>query len=261
MLTIRGPQLSDLHAQSLRRFEEDLVEHVRRHFTNHMRTLGEPQIRRVVAYALERGRGHGFTSERNLCLYLSLMLMLGGHFDVDVRLPWAAQILAEPAVPTLRIDRLTNEAMDYLDRVAGADDHDIDQALVSVRATLPVLLAEHHTLAGPWEARGEVQLRRLFPRNFGALPTSALHGIIAAARAGSDRHGIVAPRGAAVYLACVAMLGSAFDSDPLLPWAAAALATDAGPEGADRAERLYVEAMAWIDRWLARPAAEERAHG
>lgn len=249
MLVIGGGQMEGMQAAALRRFDEDLYIHVRTYFPRHHRHLGPPQIRRFIAYGRERAEQHGFRSERNICLYISLMLMLGSNFDVDVRLPWAAELLAAEGHETLRIDALANAAMDHLDRVAGVDDENIDRGLRNVRAQLPVLLAEHHTESGPWQRRAGIQLRRMFPRKFAAIGDGQLPVLIDAAWRAAVAHGIDEPRGQTVYLVCVTMLGSGFDRDPLLPWAAESLA--GGGDGEGRGARLYRAAMAWIDAWLA----------
>ena len=255
MLVIRERQLEGMQEAALRRFDDDLYDHVQTYFPRHHRHLGGPQIRRFIAYGRARAAARGFTSERNICLYIDLMVMLGSNFDVDVRLPWAAAMLAEDEHETLRIDRLANAAMDHLDRVAGVDDRNIDRALRAIRDQLPVLLAEHHTESGPWPRRAEVQLRRIFPRKFAAIGDERLPALIDAAWRAAGAHGICEPRGLTVYLVCVSMLGSDFDRDPLLPWAAESLADPGGGEA--RASRLYRAAMAWIDAWLAAPGDGE----
>jgi hypothetical protein len=255
MLVIGGGQIEVMQTAALRRFDEDLYRHVRTYFPRHHRHLGEAQIRRFIGYGRQRAAHHGFRSERNVCLYISVMVMLGSNFDVDVRLPWAAALLAADEHETLRIDALANAAMDHLDRVAGVDDRNIDSALRNIRAQLPVLLAEHHTESGPWPRRAEIQLRRIFPRKFAAIGDAQLPVLIDAAWQAALGHGIDEPRGLTVYLVCVTMLGSGFDRDPLLPWAAESLA--AGGDAEARGVRLYRAAMAWIDAWLAAPGDGE----
>jgi hypothetical protein len=257
MLVILGRQLEDMQTAAQRRFEDDLHSHLRDHFPRHHRLLGAAQVRRFIAYGLARAAHHGFTSERNVCLYISLMVMLGSNFDADVRLPWVTPLLAADEHETLRVDRLANAALDYLDRVAGVEDQAIDAALRTIRQRLPVLLAEHHTEEGPWPRRAEVQLRRIFPRKYAAIGAAQLAAVIDAAWTAARAHGITGARGLTIYLVCVSMLGSGFDRDPLLPWAAESLR--AAADGEARAELLYTAAMAWIDEWLARPPGEQGA--
>ncbi len=260
MLVIRGPQIARLDTLSRHDFEDKLVEHVHTYFPNHARVLGEPRVRQVIDYGLARARLHGFTSERNLCLYLDLMLMLGSNFDVDPQLPWAAEVLTDPTIehPTLRIDHLTNLAMDYLTRSAGVDDDHLERALAWVRGGLPTLLAELDASPGLWTDCATALLRQLWPERCALIGEAGLHELIRGAGESASQYDLHARRERATYLVCSFLLGSGFDSDPQHPWAIDALRGE-GRDGPARATRLYQDGMAWMARLLAHPGEEERA--
>ncbi len=253
MLVIRQRQIVGLETLARRRFEDTLVDHVATYFPNHARVLGEPRVRQVIDYGLARARLHGFTSERNLCLYLDLMLMLGSNFDVDPQLPWAAEILMDPASehPTLRIDRLTNAAMDHMDRSAGADDGHLRRVLDGVRGDLPTRLAELDASSGLWSECAAALLVRLWPERCALLGAAGMQDLIHVAHESASHYGLHSRRARAIYLVCTFVLGSHFDSDPQHPWATAALKTE-GLDAAARAMRLYNDGMAWLAGLLAR---------
>jgi hypothetical protein len=252
MLVIRQRQIVGLETLARRRFEDSLVEHIATYFPNLARMLGEPRVRHVIDYGLARARLHGFTSERNLCLYLDLMLMLGSNFDVDPQLPWATQILTDPVSehPTLRIDRLTNAAMDHMDRSAGADDANLRRVLADVRGDLPTRLTELEASSGLWAECAASLLARLWPERCALLGASSMQELIHIAYESASHYGLHSRRARAIYLVCTFVLGSHFDSDPQHPWAAAALTAE-GQDGAAKAMRLYHDGMAWLAVLLA----------
>lgn len=92
-----------------------------------------------------------------------------------------------------------------------------------------------------------VHFARTFPEQCDPGSDEPLRGAI---RLGTDRsihHGLTTEASVCTYITLMFLLGSSFDVDPLLPWAAAILAdTDGEPEDLIAA-RLRDEAMAYLD--------------
>jgi hypothetical protein len=254
VLRIQATQLDVFTGAVLTRFEDDMLAHVARYFPAHHRILGEPQVRTVIRHAGERARAHGFDTERNLCLYLTLTLMLGSHFDVDVLLPWAAVMLDDPAVPiaTLRIDHFTNEAMAYLDRLAGPKNRHLEQVFPALREALAEILDDpgHAADAGA-DPRCARHLQRIFPHKYEAVGEENVSRLIVAATASARRYGLTTWRDTMIYVVCAFLMGSSFDRDPQFPWADEALTDRHAPDGEARATRLLERGLAWVDAWLA----------
>ena len=82
---------------------------------------------------MQESRQYGFVTERDICLYLTLVATLGGNFDSDPQLPWAKTMLTDSTVrePSIRIDRLTDHAMEFLDRTVGKKDHYLNLSVTS----------------------------------------------------------------------------------------------------------------------------------
>jgi len=251
-LEIHSQQLTTLHARAHRSFVDELVDHVTTYFPAHA-ALGEPQIRRVIDHAVARAQLHGFTSERNICLYLDLVLMLGADLDVDPQIPWAAEILADPGFthPTLRIDHLTNTALTHLERTAGVDDVHLERAVDRLRRDMDDMIHMVDRSGSMWPPLALRILRRIWPERCDALGEVPLAYLIRGAYEGAHHHGLAARHDLAIYLVCTFLFGSGFAHDPQYPWAAAALAAESG-DGARKAERLYQGGLAWLVHMFAR---------
>ena len=115
MLVIRQAQLRALEESQ---FQGWLIEHVRQFFPEwcaRQATLGP-----VIAAGLARARGHGFTEAADLCRFVDLGCAFGEHFDEDVRLPWASELLHAREIidATRRMDLLSAAARAQLSTAA-----------------------------------------------------------------------------------------------------------------------------------------------
>lgn len=250
-MDIQPQQLVRLNVVAQRSFSRELVLHVKEFFPGHA-SLGDPQLLRVVDHALARAERHGFTSERNACLYLDLTLMLGAEFDTDPQIPWAAQILADPGFthPTLRIDHLTNTALAHLERTAGVDDERLERVYLRLRREMTDTIAMVDRSGALWPQLALRVLRRIWPERVDELGEEPLAQLIRRSYEAAHHSGLAARHDLAIYLVCAFLFGSGFDRDPQYPWAAAALSAASG-DGARRAERLYHEGLSWLGRMLA----------
>lgn len=91
-------------------------------------------------------------------------------------------------------------------------------------------------------------LRRFSPRHFKLLDAEQVRGVIQEGVARAAAHGLTSERSVRYYVDVMFMVGSGFDADPLLPWAAAIL-TEKAPE-AVRIDRLEAAAWAHVERVL-----------
>ena len=252
MLTIREEQMEELAKVSLKRFEDSMVEHVKEFFPGYYEVLGEPTIRRVVQYGVDRAETHDFITERNVCLYINLMFLLGSNFDEDLQLPWAASILAEESTtePNTRIDELVSASTEYLDEIAGVDDQHIARALVNIRE----VSIEDFSQSSTGNVGREIiaLLQKVWPQKCGRLGDAILRQLIGHGVESMAQYNVTSDRGVALYTGLTFMLGSGLDSDPQFPWAATVLNDESIPDQATRVDRLYKESMAFLDKWLAR---------
>ena len=248
MLRIRTSQMQTFEQAAMAAFELRMVEHLRTYFPGHYRIWGPETARTVVQYGCKKAQGYEFTTERNICLYLTLMATLGGNFDTDPQLPWASTILTDSTIsePTTRIDHLTDQSMTFLDQTVGKNDHYLNRALLRVRNEFAELLADPsfpdlatHALA---------MLNKLFPQKYRAVGEACLRAVIPIGIQRASDYGITTRRGQLIYLALMFTFGSGFDSDPQLPDYALIL-KNPDLTGQEKAEKLHQLAQGYVEQW------------
>lgn len=96
------------------RFVDRAVAHVRRCFPEQYEALGEPEVREAVAHAVARAGSHGFESDDEVVVYLTLMFCFGRDFDLDPYCAWAREPLAGRAEGnSARLARLRTLGLAY----------------------------------------------------------------------------------------------------------------------------------------------------
>ena len=252
MLAISATQMELLRQAAVEAFVSRTLHHVEAHFSTHRQIIGEAQMRAVIRLAVERAGRHGFTTERDVSLYLNLMLLLGSAFDADAQLPWAAQILsdAELTDPQERIDRLYDAAVDYLEKVAGARNEHPEPARERMVAAI-----QRKVPAVPASDFGNLALsvlRWICPRKFEVAGGGAIRVFARQSLQAAQVYGVLSHDSALLYLAMAYMLGGGFDRDPQYPWAGSILLGASAADAAGRFERLRKTAVSELSRWTAR---------
>jgi hypothetical protein len=255
MLRIRNAQMQTFEQAAMASFEMRMVEHLRTYFPWHYRMWGSETARTVVRYGCQKAQGHGFTTERDICLYLTLLATLGGNFDTDRQLPWAQQILADISLrgPTARIDRLTDQAMEFLDQTVGKKDHYLNRALLRVRNELAEMLADPSFPALSTHALA--MLEKLFPQKYRTVGEALLRGVVTEGGQRSGEYGITTRRGQLLFIGLMFMFGSRFDADPQLPGYTLILKSP-DLNAQEKAEKLHQLALDYIEKWVTWTTAE-----
>jgi hypothetical protein len=122
MLRIRKEQIDELAKAALRRFEDDMVVHLRKFFAEECESLGEGGTRQVIRYAIEHAADYDIVSQRDVCIYTDVMFAFGRDFDYDPKLPWAAQILNDKSLqgrPSEKVDKLYDAALKNIQKATG----------------------------------------------------------------------------------------------------------------------------------------------
>jgi len=109
MFKIKRDQMNVLRQAGLEGFVEKMREHLSDTFPRETRELGQKALEETIWYGIGRAETHEVTSERDVCLYLGLMLVFGRDFDREHA--FAREILADKSVPrpSERMDRLQAE--------------------------------------------------------------------------------------------------------------------------------------------------------
>lgn len=248
MLRIRNSQMQTFEQAAMSAFEQRMVDHLRTYFPGHYEIWGPATARTVVQYGYKKAQEYGFITERNICLYLTLMATLGGNFNTDPQLPWASAILTDTTTPepTTRIDRLTDQAMEFLDQTVGKNDHYLNRALLRVRNEFAEMLADSSFPDLPTHAIS--MLSRLSPQRYRVVGEECLRAVVPVGVQRASDYGITTRRGQLIYIGLMFTFGSGFDSDPQLPDYALIL-KNSDLDGQEKAERLHQLALDYVEQW------------
>lgn len=99
MFVIRDAQLDALGAYMFERFEDRMVAHLRVAFPAYAAEAGEQRARELVRFGAQKAAGYGITSERNVALFVDLLVAAGAEFDTRADFAWSRPVLAHPRVP------------------------------------------------------------------------------------------------------------------------------------------------------------------
>ncbi len=98
-----------------------------------------------------------------------------------------------------------------------------------------------------FEERVMARLEQYFPKHFAILGEQNLRSLIQLGRKRAEMHKFTSERNITRYIELICLLGSGFDDDPQMPWAAQILQETSGPENS-RMDRLYDRAWEYIRR-------------
>ena len=235
----------------MRHFESSMVEHVRTYFPNHYRIAGDDGTRDVVRYAVERAASHGHDTQRGVCFYLNVMLILGSNFDTDPQIPWAVEILTdEVPEPEYRIEKLADTAVEWFSGIAGPQNRHLNHSLLTVYRD------SEKIFSAPRSGALEEHLLRVLDwissNKYDAVGEDRLRKLIAAGLADAESYGLASDFGATVYVAFMFMLGRDFVTDPLHAWARDILSEPEPTAPDERAGRLHAGGMAQLGKFLER---------
>lgn len=253
MLRIRKEQMDTFRNAVFRRFEDDMVEHVKEFFPNHNRIAGEPIVRNVIQYGIERSQIYDFTTERNMCLYITVMFMLGSNFDTDFFFPWAPEILKDKseADPSVNADKLADAALDFMKRIAGENNTDINRAFLTLRKEHTQIISE--TPTGNFAIHVKDLLQRLYHRKYTVLGDRTIDRLVNVGRKSAADYGITSGNGHILLIVLMFFLGSACDREPFLPWMKDILTDPAMEDQDKKVKRLYEESVNYMEKWLTKP--------
>jgi hypothetical protein len=91
-------------------FEQRMIIHVTKHFTEQTRHGTQEQIRNAVRQGVLAAQRYGMVSERHVAKYIDISMLLGLDFDSGSDYPWATEILNHANLTaTDKLDALINE--------------------------------------------------------------------------------------------------------------------------------------------------------
>lgn len=247
MLVIRKNQVEVFEQNTLRKFEDELIDHFKGFAPELSRILKEDGVRGVVHLGIRRAGRYGLQDRVPLKFYVELMFCFGSFFDADVQLPWAAQVLFDSSISDQyrRVDRLYAKMADYLRHVAGQQNEYAVRALTrfndSKMETLP-------RVSEDLRERILSALSVIYPEKYQYAGESALRVMISGAIEAAASFRVPTERGAAIFSALMFGFGAGVMADPLYPWVSATLENASIADPNDRVERLAAKAKIYAER-------------
>lgn len=250
MLVLTQPQMQAFKEAALRRFEDDMVAHLRQFAKRHCEVIGEAAVRKAIRLGIERARKYGLGNRGPVRFYIELMFMYGSDFDTDPQCAWAGSVLndASFADPMAKAEQLYHNAMAFTDEAAGGGYVYAKNALRRVQGLAFEDLPPPDNL---FEAAMFDRLAQMHPEKVRALGEAATRKVIACGRRLPAGLSLAPERGAALCVGCVFALGHGFGHDPLLPWIERTITNDAIADPHTRAKRLHSRIMTYLDHIVA----------
>lgn len=260
MLIIRQEQMDVLRMAARRSFEDSMVEHLGGAFPHLLGAIGAGQMRLAVELGMRRAAGYGFDLRGPVCLYLELMLLFGSAFDTDPQYPWAAEILTDrDGQPQMqRATRLYQRALDYRRQVAGPADAYALRALGNIRGLFSQTIGFAVDELVPFML-SEINL--LYPEKAAYVGDECLTALIRKAGQGASNIRFTSPRGVALVVVLMLVLGHGCGADPIYPWIARTLKNGAITDPDAKAKRLEETTLAWLEQVQTHLAATDANPG
>ena len=131
MVIIRREQMALFDRLPRLLFEKRLIRHFFRFYERECKDLGVDQVHLVIKNGIEKAEKCGYSSQRDIGFFISLMFLFGSGFDNDPQLPWAKSGLLDESVADTsdRIGRVWSSAMQYIDTVTGEKNEHLIMAM------------------------------------------------------------------------------------------------------------------------------------
>jgi len=223
MLTIKKEQEKKFFDASFTSFENAMLSHVMTYYPNHYLMMKEPAIRQTIRVAFARAGKYGFDTQRNVCQYLNIMLILGSGFDQDPQYPWAEAMLKDTKVsdPTKKIDGISDKTLEVFGHISGAHHKHLNKALLNFCNNSKELFDR---IQQSRLSDAPSILEEIFPRKAEIVGGESLQLLLNQASEKSKTYGITLDQNTLVLLVFMFLSGAGFDKDPQFPWASEILA-------------------------------------
>jgi hypothetical protein len=241
-MVIRDRQMVELGQTARGAFEERLLSHIQQFFPVHWREVGPERLREVIRLGMTNASTYGLETQREIYLYVSLILYFGSSFDSDFQLPWAADGLKNPseADPFARIDATYNEGLKYLGRLAGPDGRYTGMAIERFTNSFQRLNSSMETFPE--------MLARIHPQKYGELNQAQISKLAQQGQECGFDSAVVAKEGTFLCGGLAMLLGCGFVRDPQFFWAKEVLQDPGDPQ--QRITTLKTMSAERLSRWF-----------
>lgn len=245
MLTISGTQMATLSQRAWLTFEMEMYAHCRVFSPRLCEVLGEQPLWTAVRAAIARATGHGLALRGSIRLFIELSFLCGSAFDTDPQFARLRAALTSDEPEMYRAEKMHQVINHYLEVVAGANNANVREALLYLRALA----------GGPLEMPSGVidELKQAFPQKAAWVGDDALQALSQDAVTEARQLGFSTRRQAALLVILKFAFGHGCTDDPLYPWIASTLQDPRIVDSAARAQRLERKALTWLDHVLDGP--------
>lgn len=248
MLTIRQDQVEAFEQYHLQKFEDEMVEHMKKFSSRHWKVMGESDGRRVIRLGIEQAKKYGFTNHGPVRFYIELMFMFGSYFDSDPQHPWAGSILNAPRVDQMiRANRLYGRMHEYLAEVSGPEHQYLTEAMQRLSRvqidsfSKPGVNLEQSILE---------QFESIYPQKCWYLGESALRSLINHGFNLAESYSFTTEKGRILMVALTFAVGHGFVKDPLYAWISRRLEDSRRREPKQRIEQLHSKSILYLQHIL-----------
>lgn len=250
-MLIKNEQQEVFKENALKKFEDEMIEHVKDFFPNHFSLMHEDGIRRVTRCGYENAKKYSLISQRNVCSYINNMLLLGSHFDTDPQYPWASEILNDKNKPdpNTRIDEVSDKTLDFFEKISGVRHLNIYRAALNMKNNSKSIFET--LINGNFKNIG-ANLNNLFPKKYEATGEVNIKKLADSGVISAMKYGIKDESCLMIYILFMFSMGSGFDRDPQHPWAAEILNNPAIKFQRDKMEMLYNKAVNILKDFLSK---------
>lgn len=250
MLTIRKEQLEALRQYHLQKFEDEMVEHLKKTQVEHWKVMGEADGRKVIRLGIKQAGSYGFTRRGPVRFYIDLMFTFGSFFDTDPQYPWASGALANPEGfdEAVIADRLFSVMTDYYVKV-------IDPERAHLRAAVQDLTKNRvEDVLQPGINLEELilkTLRSVCPIRCAYSGDAVLRRLIQRGFELAQQYELETDKGKVLMATLTLAVGHGFYKDPLNGWIVRRLENKRWPDPSKRVDDLSSKSMLYLEHILA----------
>lgn len=245
MLTIRQEQNEAFRQHHLKKFEDEMVEHLDTFAPQPCKMAGEAAVRAAIRLGINHAGRYGLTNRGPVRFYIELMFMFGSHFDSDPQHTWATAVLYDPETvgQTAKAERLFRSLNSYLDQVPGPNNKNYLRALHRLNAARVEDVA---VTRAPLEQSAANALRSIYPEACSFMGDQGTRTVVLHSFEKGRKFGFTTPKGMLLMVALSLFMGHAFPEDPLCRWIARRLDRRQTPDSAKRIDDLHAKAMTYL---------------